>query len=181
IDQIDPSSLPRATFDSTAELNYFPIATRKIEAFRLSTAFDLERGPLGVTVTPFVRKNEMNLLPSWMLTYDPVFYTTGHKSAGVQARTHYTMPTLRTQVVGGVDVDYSPGFRLERAITPTRSGAYFSAYADGAVVYDYDVTFRGVSPYLQLETSPLKGLHLSGGLRFDHIGYNYDNKLAVET
>ncbi len=149
IDQIDPSSLPRTTFESTAEQNYFPIATRKIEAFRLSTAFDFQRSGLGVTITPFLRKNEMNLLPSWMLTYDPVFYTTGHKSAGVQARAHYTLPALRTQVVGGVDFDYSPGFRVERAITPTRQGAVFSSYANGAVIYDYDVTFRGVSPYLQ--------------------------------
>ncbi|MGH7462443.1 MAG: TonB-dependent receptor, partial [Longimicrobiales bacterium] len=181
IDQIDPSALPRSTFEATAEQNYFPIATRKIEGFRVSGALELQRQGLGVTVTPFVRWNEMNLLPSWMLTFDPVYYTTGHRSAGILARAHYELPALKTRLTGGIDIDYSPGERLERSITPAREGAVFASYTDGAVIYDYDVTFRGVSPYAQVEVVPLSGLHLTGGLRYDRIGYDYDNQLDVLT
>ena len=162
IDQIDPSALPRTAFEATAEQNYFPIATRKIEAFRALAALDLERKGLGITVTPFVRWNEMNLLPSWMLSFDPVYYTTGHKSAGVFTRAHYELPGLRTRVTGGLDFDYSPGQRLERIIAPTREGSVYTSYTPGTVIYDYDVTFRGASPYLQAEVVPIKGVHLHG-------------------
>ncbi len=181
IDQIDPSALPRTTFESTAEDNYFPIATRNIEAFRVSSALELQGRNFGVTVTPFARWNEMRLLPSWMLSFDPVYYTTGHRSLGVFARAHYELPALRTRVTSGVDVDYSPGSRLERIIAPTREGSVYTSYTDGAVIYDYDVTFRGASPYLQLETTPVRQLHLSAGLRYDHIGYRYDNQLEALT
>jgi iron complex outermembrane recepter protein len=181
IDQIDPSALPRPTFESTAELNYFPIATREIEAFRVSSALELQRNGFGVTVTPFARWNEMSLVPFWMLTFDPVTYTSGHKSAGILARAYYELAALRTRVTGGVDVDYSPGRRLERIITPARDGSLFTSFTNGDVIYDYDVAFRGASPYLQLEVVPVRGLHLSGGLRYDHIGYEYDNKLDVVT
>jgi iron complex outermembrane receptor protein len=84
---------------------------------------------------------------------------------------------LRTRVTAGFDADYSPGSRLERVILPERSGAVFTNYTLGAPAYDYDVAFQSISPYVQVEVAPFKGLHLTGGLRFDHMAYDYDNHL----
>ena len=53
----------------------------------------------------------------------------------------------------------------------------FSSYTTGERQYDYDVTFRGLSPYVEASANPVERLHLSGGLRYDHIGYDYDTKL----
>jgi outer membrane receptor protein involved in Fe transport len=39
------------------------------------------------------------------------------------------------------------------------------------------VRFTGVSPYLHAEASPTDRLRVTAGLRFDHIGYDYDNAL----
>lgn len=42
-------------------------------------------------------------------------------------------------------------------------------------IYDYDVTFQSLSPYLHGELSPSEALRLTAGLRFDQMQYDYDN------
>jgi len=130
-------------------------------------------------VTPFVRWNSMELLPNWSLAYDPTVYTTGHRSLGVLARYRLDLDELRTRVIGGVDVDLSPGGRQEDSVAAVRDGSIYRTYTTGPRLYDYDVTFRGVSPYLHAETSPVDGVRLTAGLRADFVGYDYDNRLDV--
>jgi outer membrane receptor protein involved in Fe transport len=84
---------------------------------------------------------------------------------------------MRARVIAGVDVDWSPGFRREFAVSPVRAGKVFEDYTRGDRIYDYDVTFRGVSPYVQLEASPVERVRVVGGLRYDHLGYDYDTAL----
>jgi outer membrane receptor protein involved in Fe transport len=47
------------------------------------------------------------------------------------------------------------------------------------VQYDYDVAFWQASPYAQADITLPAGLHLSAGVRYDHIGYDYENRLTV--
>ena len=53
------------------------------------------------------------------------------------------------------------------------------AYTAGQVQYDYDVTFWQASPYAQADVSLPGRVQLSVGARYDHIGYDYDNRLSV--
>jgi outer membrane receptor protein involved in Fe transport len=178
IDQIDPSPLGRTVFENDATLNEFPIAMRSIRAFRMSTAFETVIGGTALTFTPFLRSNEMDIVPSWMLSFDPVTYTTGHKSAGVAARARRDISALNGAITGGIDFDYSPGYREEHRIAPMRDGSIYSSYQRGELIYDYDVTFMGASPYAQLEVRPFGGLHADLGLRYDNIRYDYTSHLA---
>ena len=178
IDQTDPSAISLSDFRSNPEVNYNPVATRSVRVFRLSSAFEKVSGATLFSVTPFVRGNSMEIVPSWMLSYDPVWYRTGHSSLGVLAKVRRDFEPLRARVIAGVDVDYSPGSRVERTIIPERVGRTVRSYAAGDTVYDYDVAFRGVSPYLQAEASPTERLRLVAGLRYDHMGYDYDSRLA---
>lgn len=177
IDQIDPSPLARPIFENDAEVNEFPIATRSIRALRLSSALSTQLGATQLTLTPFLRSNEMDIVPSWMLSFDPVTYKSGHKSAGLAARVHREIAGGRANITAGTDVDYSPGYREEYRIDATREGNIFTSYTRGDLIYDYDVTFMGTSPYVQLEARPLSRLRIDAGLRYDHIRYDYDNKL----
>ena len=179
IDQIDPSPLTRSNFLTIPESNDFPIATRDVRAFRVQSALQLAEGRTNIEITPFARWNELSILPNWMLNFDPVYYTTGHKSAGAIVRARRELPALRSNLTGGVDVEYSPGSRIEYAITTTRDGATYTSYQKGELIYDYDVTFHGASPYLQLDVAPIKGLHLNAGLRYDHVGFSYRSNLAA--
>lgn len=160
-------------------LNYTPISFRNVKALRLSAAYERPGASSLLSITPFVRWNEMELLPNWSLTYDPTVYTTGHHSAGLLAKYRVDLDALRTRLITGVDVDYSPGYRREDLITATRSGQVFTAYQRAERVYDYDVTFHGVSPYAQAEAGLSERLHLTGGLRYDRFGFRYDNHLTT--
>ncbi|MCV4777945.1 hypothetical protein OFM21_34730, partial [Escherichia coli] len=63
-----------------------------------------------------------------------------------------------------------------------RDGSIWRSYTTGPRLYDYDVTFRGVSPYLHAETSPFDRLRFTAGLRADFVGYDYDSRLdALQT
>jgi outer membrane receptor protein involved in Fe transport len=83
-------------------------------------------------------------------------------------------------VIVGADFDYSPGTHFEKQIQATRNGAIFQSFVDGATVYDYDVTFFSASPYVQAEAAVAR-LRMTAGLRFDAMGYDYNNLLSVET
>ena len=77
----------------------------------------------------------------------------------------------------------SPGERqrgrvLDGRTTGRGAGARIQFdYTLGARVYDYDVTFRGVSPYLHGEISPTERLRVTAGLRYDDLTYDFDNRV----
>ena len=149
---------------------------RKVQAFRLSTDYLKQIGASSVNATVYGRYNRLNLLPFWQLTYDPQVWDAHNRSLGIM--TKYRRDFSRGNAILGVDVDYSPGDNVEDEIIPTRTpGFVFTSYAKGARQYDYDVTFRSASPYAQLEFVPIPALHLSAGLRYDALGYDYNNQL----
>ncbi|HEX6038615.1 TonB-dependent receptor [Longimicrobium sp.] len=176
------STLRADDYASNPTANYTPISFRDVRAFRLSTAYERAGGRTLLSVTPFVRWNTMELLPNWSLSYDPTVYTTGHRSLGLLARYRVDLDAVRTRLIGGVDVDFSPGGRQEDSVAAVRDGSIYRSYTTGPRLYDYRVTFHGVSPYLHAETSPFDGLRFTAGLRADFVGYDYDNRLdALQT
>jgi outer membrane cobalamin receptor len=96
--------------------NYTPIAFRKVQAFRFSTAYENGLGDTLWSFTPYMRWNQMTLLPSWQLSYDPVVYTTGATSFGMLAKYRRDFAPWRTRLIVGTDLDYSPGFHVENKI-----------------------------------------------------------------
>jgi iron complex outermembrane receptor protein len=160
--------------------NYLPIAYRKVGALRLSSAWEREWGGTLYSITPYVRDNSMDLLASFLLNSDPTVASTKNQSFGVLAKWRTDYPeVMRARLIAGLDVEVSPGGREENRldVSPTGTGAarVFSTYTVGPRVYDYDVTFRGVSPYVHGEISPLERLRLTAGLRFDALSFQFDN------
>jgi iron complex outermembrane recepter protein len=173
------SDMSRAEFDQAATINYTPIAFRKVEAVRVSTAFESFTDRSLFSATVYGRHNRLNLLPSWQLTYDPQVWDSRNKSVGLLARYRRSFQPLETDVIVGVDLDYSPGNRVVDQLLPSTDPSFiFNDYTVGERQYDYDVTFHGISPYVQVETTPVTGLHLTAGLRLDQVGYDYSNTLT---
>ncbi|HEX7048948.1 MAG TPA: TonB-dependent receptor [Longimicrobiales bacterium] len=175
------STLARDDYLHSPTKNYTPISYRDVRSLRISSALTRVGASSSLTLTPYVRSNRMEMIPNWSLTYDPVQSTTSHRSFGFLGRYRWDIAPDRFRLIAGVDVDYSPGDRFERAITPTSEGRTFTAYTAGAVLYDYDVTFRGISPYLQAEATPVERLRITAGLRYDDLTYDYDNLLTAGT
>jgi len=172
------SAISEEDFRNDPERNYTPISYRDVQAMRASVAIDHMRGNTLFSVTPFVRWNRMEMLPNWSLTYDPAISETGHSSVGALLKVRRELGRMRARAIGGLDVDYSPGLHREWRVTPQRTGPVFTDYTRADLIYDYDVAFWSASPYVQLEASPTERLRLSGGLRYDLSGYEYDNALG---
>lgn len=178
------SALQEDDYLNNPTWNLTPISLRNVEAFRASTELRREFTASSLSLIPYFRYDSMDLLPNWTLTFDPTFYNTNNTSYGMLAKFRRDFTPLRAQLVAGLDFDLSPGERLENQIKPgttkTITGkTVFSSYTTGAVIYDYAATFLGLSPYAQMAFSPTDRLRVDLGLRFDHFGYDYDDRLAT--
>jgi outer membrane receptor protein involved in Fe transport len=97
---------------------------------------------------------------------------------GLLTRYRRLVAPLHTNFSTGVDLEYTPGSRLETEISPQRVGQVFTSFTPGAVQYDYDVTFWQASPYMQADVALPGGVQFSAGARYDRIGYDYENRLS---
>ena len=178
------SSLQEHDYLTNPRRNLTPISRRDVAAFRASLDYTRVAGRTVWNVIPYMRYDSMGLLANWSLTYDPTDYTTANRSFGVLARVQRDLGA-RASIAAGVDVDVSPGYRDEHVIVPTvdvtPDGArIFAAYTDGPTVYDYDVTYAGVSPYAQVDVSITPRLRAQAGVRLDMSHYTYDDHLETE-
>lgn len=173
------SRLFRNDYLNNPTINYTPISFREVQAVRFSTAYEKEEGDTLVSLTPYYRYDDMNLLPNWTLSFDPTVHDTWNHSFGALLKYRRDFVPGRTRLIAGTDLDYSPGGRFEQSLNTVKNGNIFTSYTLDQTVYDYDVTFMAAAPYLHLETSPAKRLRLSGGLRLDLASFDYENKLSV--
>jgi outer membrane receptor protein involved in Fe transport len=175
------SAIARADYLLQPTRNYTPISWRRVHALRLHSTYERLGEQSLLTITPFVRWNEMDMLPNWTLAFDPGIWVTGHKSLGTLIKYRRDFDALHGRLIAGADFDYSPGSHFERQIAVTRNGPVFQSYSEGDAVYDYAVTYFSASPYVQAEATLAQRLRLTAGLRFDAMAYDYDNHLGVET
>lgn len=177
------STISKNDYENNPTVNYTPISFRKVKAARLSAAYEQESANSLLSITPYLRYDDMDLLANWSLSYDPTVYNTNNSSFGVMAKYRRDFEPMRARLIVGVDVDHSPGSRSEQSInlTSTSGTGYtkrYLAYTVGSTIYSYDATYRGVSPYLHGELSPADKLRLTAGLRYDNMRYEYDNHLT---
>ena len=115
--------------------NYTPFAYRKVKSARASMDWEQAAGDGMMTVTPYLRWSEMDLLPTFTLAFDPVVYTTSYYSVGtlVKYRQDFAPwntpadrrhgPRLQPRIAGGgPDLGHPQRTRSTRA-TPTRAGS----------------------------------------------------------
>jgi outer membrane receptor protein involved in Fe transport len=187
VDQQTGANSPLVMNDylNNPQVNYFPIAFRKVTALRLSSAYEQEFGSSLLSLTPYFRDDSMELLASFNLNNDPTVYTTANRSFGLQGKWRTDFQPMRTRVIGGVDLDVSPGGREEDSIRTVTVGTGASrqhlSYSTAARVYDYDVTYRAVSPYLHGEISPIEPLRLMAGVRYDYSSYDFNNNIGASS
>lgn len=178
--------LLKADYESKPWYNYQTFDFRKVKAFRLSTELEKEitAGSL-LSFIPYFRWNEMDLLPGWGIfkagsNYYGYHSITRFYSLGLLAKYRQDFKSLRTRLVAGVDIDYSPGDYFERRIQAYKTGDKYTSYdyvINTTNNYDYNAVFFGMSPYAQLEFSPLDKLRMTAGARYDNLSYDYETNL----
>ncbi len=179
------SSLSEIDYLRVPEANLTPISIRKVQAYRASVDYQRASASTVWSVVPYFRYDTMELLPNWTLTFDPTISTTDNASYGMLAKVQRELTPWRTTVLAGVDVDYSPGGRVEDIVRPQTSPStlpsgrpIFASYTLGNRIYDYGATFFAASPYAQVEFSPTSRMRVSVGLRADRMRYDYDDRLT---
>lgn len=182
------SGLLKSDFENRPWYNYQTFDFRKVKAFRASTELEKEFGEDALlSVIPYVRVNEMDLLPGWGIFKSGTSYfgynsTTRFYSLGLLTKYRRDFKPLRSRIIAGVDIDYSPGDYFERRIQVTRNSenkfVSYSYVTNTDNNFDYDATFKGISPYLQLESSPIEKARLTAGARYDNLSYDYETRLA---
>jgi len=176
------SALPWDLYRNAPKTNLFEPAYRKVQALRVSSEFERKFGEGALSLTPYFRDNSMDLNGSYNFSSDPRIEKTNSQSYGLLAKWRQDFPEFkRSRLILGVDMENSPGTRTEDALnlTKTGTGAYtnYTGYTVGSRIYDYDVTFKSLSPYLHTEISPLEKLRLTTGVRYDSLGYDFQNNL----
>lgn len=177
-------NLTRDEFENNPTKNTTPFSYRKVDALRLSATYEHESENSLTSLIAYYRQNRMEIIPNWSLSYDPSKYVSKNDSYGLLAKYRQDFVPLRARLIAGLDIDYSPGSRGEDALSVTRTPAsgnvstVYTAYTQGARIYDYDVTYESISPYVQGEISPVEKMRITAGLRWDRMGYRYENKLT---
>lgn len=195
IDQETSGGAPliKADYDSRPWYNYQTFDYRRVEAFRLSTTVENEIGEKALfSAIPYVRSNRMDLLPEWGIfniggnNYRGYESTTQFYSLGLLTKYRRDFEPLRSRLIVGVDLDYSPGEYQEKrliVIRDTSTLKYTSYRYDTSTAnnYDYDAAFTGISPYMQVELSPVDRLRFTLGARYDDLSYDYKNNLSTSS
>ena len=181
IEQSGLSGLGEADYRHAPETNFYQgdIGFREVSALRLSTELDWQPTEnRRWTLTVFARDNRMDLMPSWMLSYDPNLGTTEFHTLGLMAKHRRTFAELPLEWISGVDLDYTPANYREARILLDRNGAILTGYRkSGRVNYDIDADQLTLSPYTQLEWLATERLRVSAGVRYDRFRIDYSDNL----
>ena len=193
------SALPMPLYLDDPTVNLRSPAYRKVDALRFSSSFEHDLGGgQQLSLTPYLRRNKMDLNGSYNFTGDARIEDTEVFSAGLQATYRRDFhDAYRSRLIVGLDLDRSPSKRLETKITLSSQidarasassdaslrGLYtqYIGYSLGARMYDYEVNYRNLSPYAHWEFSPLPAMRLSAGLRRDRSSYTMETRQIPAT
>ena len=178
------SALPLDLYLNNPTVNLRSAAYRKVDALRLSSAIDKDLGQgMQLSFTPYFRDNRMDLNGSYNFPSGARVENTQVQSYGLMTKFRQNFnDKMRTRLIAGLDLDYSPSQRQEDKITllqDTVSGRtrYYS-YTLGPRIYDYEVSYKSAAPYLHLEFSPTEVLRVTAGLRYDYANMSMQNNLG---
>jgi len=129
---------------------------------------------LEITFTPYVRYNRNRYVATWeknLPSNDNELYTLGFLQRNTYEKNW-------GKIVFGFDTEYTKSslkYNQDFDLTTTGWGA--STFTKGSL-YDYDVDYLAIAPYIHVDYMITNKLKLSPGLRYDYNRYDYKNNLA---
>lgn len=149
--------------------NSNPDAYRKANSQRLNASWqpDANSTDAGWTLLGFLRRSDMDFLQHF-LPGQPV-EKNGQTSGGATLLRHTTLGQAR--ITAGFDTEIANGWLKEIQASPDTGNRPQGRH------YDYDVWQYLASPYARAELPLDERWTLSGGLRFEWLRYDYDNRM----
>jgi len=181
IDQSGVSTLEEENYKNSPEVNLYhsDIGFREVEASRLSVELNYQvHSNHLLTITPFYRNNQMVMMPSWMVSYDPNLRHYTFESFGALAKYRYKFSEDSGELIIGLDIDSTPSDYQEEKITTLQDDDVYIDYArTGTLNYDFEATQASTSPYIHAEFQVGKKWRVNAGVRYDIFEVDYINHL----
>ncbi len=145
---------------------------RKFDFARLSTEWTDESRPgIRLNTIGYVRSNRNRYTATWQ----PSLPQNDSKTQTIGIMAKADIHSGKLHYIPGIDIEYTRDDEIYRQrfdFTPTKYG---SPVAKGNI-YDYQVDYHAIAPYLRIEYQPVPKVTIGGGLRYDLNGFDYTNR-----
>lgn len=141
--------------------------TRKFDFTRLSTEWDHRISDQAeVNSIAYLRNNRNRYATTW----EPTLPYGDNKTSTVGIMSKATLDKGRTKIIAGVDIEQTKGNThiVQDAKTATSN-------VPAGTIYDYDVDYTAIAPYVQTQTALNDKWQLGAGLRHDTNHFDYSN------
>lgn len=157
--------------------NPTPEAYRDARSIRAWMRYDHElSGRSSFTITPYIRDTDMQFLQHF-LPGDPL-EENGQSSFGFQSG-YYFNPNGKLQLISGIDLETTDAFLKQSQDLPTQGSVFLVETIPAGQHYDYEVDANTLAGFVYSDWLLKPNWNLSSGLRYEHITYEYDNKMLT--
>lgn len=162
--------------EAIAKSNPNPEAYRDAYAVRLTGQYQRDLSErLQLDVRPYARHSRMDFLQHFLIGKPNE--ENGQDSVGVLTALRATAFT-NTQLLAGLDLELADGFLKETQAGPATDGApAANIIRPAGKHYDYEVNSSVAALYGQIDQPFAERWKLSGGVRFEYVEYDYDNRM----
>lgn len=162
--------------ETIARSNPNPEAYRDAYAVRLSGRYAMPLGDRAqLIVRPYARHSRMDFLQHFLI--GKPLEENGQDSLGVLA-TFDIRSFKDTRLLAGLDLERAEGFLEETQAGPATDGPpAANLIRPAGKHYDYEVQSQVAALYGLLEQPLAPQLKLTAGVRFEHVRYDYDNRM----
>jgi iron complex outermembrane recepter protein len=159
-----------------ARSNPNPEAYRDAYAVRLIGHYERPLSErVQLAVRPYARHSRMDFIQHFLI--GKPFEENGQESGGVLTSFDITA-FENTRILTGVDLELAQGFLKETQPGPATDGAPgANAIRPAGKHYDYQVDSRVMAAYAQVEQPFAQRWRALGGVRFEYVDYDYDNRM----
>lgn len=151
------------------KVNSNPEAYRDARSLRAHLRLERNFGDRTVSLTPYLRSNEMEFLQHYLPWKSRE--TNKHGSAGIQA--HLRATTSWGEYITGIELDSTDGTLKQDQAQP------FSPNQPEGIHYDYQVDATNIAAFGQAEVELSDDLLLQGGLRSERTKYDYETRVTA--
>ncbi len=179
----DYANIENGSTAASDDPNYFSAlektdVERRFDYAKLSAEFNnYTFNDLEITLIPYLRYNRNRYIATWeknLPSSDNELYTFGFLQRN-------TYEQEWGKVVFGFDTEYTQSsLNYNQDFDITTTGKYSKTYTSGNL-YDYDVAYFAIAPYVHVDYMITDQIKLSPGLRYDYNSYNYKNNLAPDS
>ena len=160
-----------------ARSNLNPEAFRKAKSLRVWSRFEKQfNDDEKLIITPYIRLTDMtfrqHFLPGKPLEEN------AQESLGFQSA-FYSGSTENLSYSLGFDAEISNGSLKQAQENPTEGSVFLQQTIPVGKHYDYDVKASMIAPFIHLNWIFLPQWQLTAGVRYEHMAYDYNNKMLA--